>query len=116
MTVPASQVLDAQNSVVLDGTGAGILIFSPEAFRTWVVTTINVRTDQAPTVTPVPQVTVWLGQVNGLMVAQSWMGNRATAGGSPVTVQPSQPLVVQWANGVPGSRASAFLYGTMSMR
>lgn len=111
----ATQILDAQDSVVLDATGAGILYFQPEAFRTWMVTTINVRTDQAVTATPIPQVTAWLGAIGGQMIAQSWMGSRTTATGNTL-VQPSQPLIIQWANGIPASTARAFLYGTMSMR
>lgn len=110
-----TQVLDAFGSVVLDGAGYGWVSLAPEAFRTWVVTTINVRTDQDVTETPVPQCTVYLGALGGQMVAQTWMGNRSTATGNTL-VQPSQPLVIEWTNGVPGSRATAWLYGTMSMR
>lgn len=110
-----SQRLDVQDSVVLDASGYGTVTLQPESFRSWTVTTINVRTDQATTVTPVPQVTVYRGGVGGPIIAQSWMGNRATATGSE-DVQPSEPVVTEWTNGVPGSRATVFLGGTMAMR
>lgn len=109
-------VLDASGSVTLDATGHGVVLLAPEAFRTWVVSAINVRTDQAVTQVPVPQCTVYLGSVgDGQIIAQTWMGNRSTASGNTL-VQPSQPLIVEWTNGVVGSRATASLYGTMSMR
>lgn len=111
------QVLDEAASVVLDATGAGTVVLQPDSFRTWTVTSINVRTSQGVTATPVPQATVYLGDASpGQIVAQTWMGNRATAGGSPLVVQPSQRLIVEWTNGVPGSTATASLYGQMSMR
>lgn len=111
-----SQVLDEFGFTTLDGSGNGTVTLTPEGFRTWVVTSINVRTSQGTTVTPVPQITVYLGSKgDGQILAQSWMGNRATAIGSAV-VQPSQPLIVEWTNGVPGTRATVSLYGTMSMR
>jgi hypothetical protein len=111
------QVLDEQASVVLDASGNGSVTLQPAAFRTWNVTSINVRTTQGITQTPVPQATVYLGDKSpGQIVAQTWMGNRATAGGSPILVQPSQVLIVEWTNGVVGTRATVSLYGTMSMR
>ncbi|MFB7137425.1 hypothetical protein ACFCZY_38580 [Streptomyces sp. NPDC056237] len=115
MTTPAPQVLDASGSVTLDASGHGVVQLAPESFRTWLVTTNNVATTQDPTQTPVPQVRVFLGGVGGQRVAQSWMGNQSTATGSTL-VQPSQPLVIEWVNGVPGSVATAWLYGTMTMR
>lgn len=110
-----SDRLDEQGSVTLDATGYGLVVLQPDSFRTWTVTTINVRTDQAPTVTPVPQCTVYRGGTGGPIVAQTWMGNRATATGHEV-VQPSEPLVTEWTNGVPGSRATVYVTGTMDMR
>lgn len=113
----APQQLDVQGSVVLNASGLGVVTLAPDAFRTWNVTSINVRTDQGVTTTPVPQCTVYLGDRSpGQIVAQTWMGNRASAGGSPLWVQPSQQLIVEWTNGVPGSRATVSLYGTMDMR
>lgn len=112
-----NQVLDEQDSVLLNASGTGLVTLQPDSFRTWNVTSINVRTDQGITTTPVPQATVYLGDKSpGQIVAQTWMGNRASAGGSPILVQPSQQLIVEWTNGVPGSRATVSLYGTMSMR
>lgn len=111
-----TQVLDEFGSVTLDASGNGTVTLTPEGFRTWNVTSINVRTNQGVTVTPVPQCTVYLGSTGeGQIIAQTWMGNRATAIGSAI-VQPSQPLIVEWTNGVPASRATVSLYGTMSMR
>lgn len=112
----SEQILDTYGSVVLNGSGYGVVSLTPEGFRTWVVTAINVRTDQGITTSPVPQCTVYLGSIGpGQIVSQTWMGNRAPATGRLV-VQPSQPLIVEWTNGVPGSRATVSLYGTMSMR
>lgn len=111
-----SDPLDKQGSVTLNASGYGVVTLQPEGFREWVVTAINVRTDQAPTTTPVPQCTVYRDGIGGQIIAQTWTGNRATAGGSPETVQPSQHLVVEWTNGVPGSRATVYLSGTMNMR
>jgi hypothetical protein len=111
------QLLDTYSTTVLDASGVGSISLAPESFRTWEVTSINVRTSQGITETPVPQCTVYLGaQGDGNIVAQTWMGNRATAGGSPVIVQPSQPLIIAWENGVPGTTATVSLYGTMAMR
>lgn len=111
------QVLDEQGFVVLDASGNGTVTLQPASFRTWNVTAINVRTSQGITATPVPQCTVYLGDKSpGQIVAQTWMGNRASAGGSPVLVQSSQQLIVEWTNGVAGTRATVSLYGTMSMR
>ena len=110
------QILDDYDSVVLDASGYGKVSLTPEGFRTWVVTSISVRTDQGIATSPVPQCTVYLGSIGpGQIIAQTWMGNRSTATGRTV-VQPSQPLIVEWANGVPGSNATVSLYGTMSMR
>lgn len=112
----AQQLLDEQGSVTLDGSGNGTVTLQPEGFRTWTVTTINVRTTQGITEVPIPQCTVYLGSIgDGQIVSQTWMGNRAPAVGSLV-VQPSTLLIVQWTNGVPGSVATVSLYGTMSMR
>lgn len=113
----SGQILDEADSVVLDASGNGQVTFQPPGYRTWNVTAINVRTDQGVTVTPVPQATVYLGEATpGQIVAQTWMGNRASAGGAPVLVQPSQRLIVEWTNGVAGSTATASLYGQMDMR
>lgn len=111
-----SNPLDAQGSVVLNASGYGTVTLEPESFRIWTVTAMNVRTSQGPAETPVPQCTVYLGGVGGRIIAQTYMGNRATAGGSPETVYPSQPLVAEWTNGVPGSRATLYLSGTMDLR
>jgi len=116
MTTPPVQVLDASGSVVLDGAGRGVVLLAPESFRTWTVTSINVRTSQGPTEPPVPQCVVYLGGVGGQIVAQTWLGNQSTASGSELLVQPSQPVAVEWRGGVPGSTATAWLYGTMAMR
>jgi surface antigen len=113
----ADQQLDEQGHVTLNAAGLGVVTLQPQSFRTWNVTAINVRTDQGITVTPIPQCTVYLGDRSpGQIVAQTWMGNRASAGGNPLTVQPSQQLIVEWTNGVPGTVAYVSLNGTMSMR
>ena len=113
----AGQVLDTFGDVVLDANGYGVVSLTPPGYRTWTVTGISIRTDQGVTQTPIPQCTVYLGSVGpGQIVTQTWTGSRATAGGSPVTVQPSQPLIVEWTGGIPGSRATVSLYGTMTMR
>jgi hypothetical protein len=110
------QVLDTSGSVTLNASGGGTVTLQPPSFRTWTVTTINVRTTQGVTQTPVPQCTVYLGaKGDGEITAQTWMGNRATATGS-ITVQPSQPLLVEWTGGVPGTVATVSLLGTMTMR
>jgi hypothetical protein len=103
------------DAVTLDGAGHGTVTLQPPGYRMWRITTINVRTDQAPTATPVPRCTVYLGGVGGLIIAQTWMGSGATATGD-LTVQPSMPVVIEWTGGVPGSRATVYLYGTMDMR
>lgn len=116
MTTPAPLVLDEFASVVLDASGDGVVQLQPKGWQTWVMTIINVRTDQAITDSPVPQATVYLGDRSpGNIIAQTWMGNRATATGSTL-VQPSQPVIVEWTNGVPASRATVSIYGTQSMR
>ncbi|HEX5566666.1 MAG TPA: hypothetical protein VFY14_07005 [Streptomyces sp.] len=112
----ADQVLDTYGSVVLDAAGYGTVTLAPESFRTWQVTLINVRTDQGVLQTPIPQCTVYLGSVGpGQIVSQTYMGNRSTGSGG-LHVQPSQPLIVEWTGGVPGSRATVSLYGTQQMR
>jgi hypothetical protein len=117
MTTPPEQPLDeAPLSVVLNASGYGLVTFQPESFRNWVVTSINVLTDQGPTTTPVPRCKVYLGGLGGRVIAQTWMGNGDTASGGDVRVQPSQLLVVEWTAGVVGSRATAYLDGTMTMR
>lgn len=113
--VPAPQQLDATGSVVLNASGYGTVTLAPDSFRTWTVTAINVRTSQAVTATPIPQCTVYRGPVGGEIIAQTWMGNRSTAQGETL-VQPSQPITVEWTNGIPGSTASVWLNGTMDMR
>jgi hypothetical protein len=110
------QVLDKDGRVVLDASGNGTVTLQPEGFRTWRVTVINVRTTQTVTQTPIPQCTVYLGaKGDGNIVAQTYMGNRSTATGN-ITVQPSQPLLIEWTNGVAGTTATVSLYGTQSMR
>lgn len=115
MTSPAPQQLAEQASVVLNGAGYGYVQLAPESFRTWTVTTINVRTSQGTTQTPVPQCTVYRGSLGGEIIAQTWMGNRATARGEEF-IQPSQPVFVEWTNGVAGTTATAYLSGTIGMR
>lgn len=111
------QLLDEQASVVLDASGNGTVTLQADSFRVWNVTSINVRTSQGITQTPVPQCTVYLGDRSpGQIVAQTWMGNRATAGGTPLILQPSTLLIVEWTNGVAATRATVSLNGTMSMR
>lgn len=112
----AADPLDAFGTVTLSASGGGVVTLQPAAFRTWTVTAINVYTDQGPAETPFPQCIVYLGERGGQRITQTYMGNQATAGGSPVIVQPSQKLVVEWLNGKPGSRATVWLYGTMDMR
>lgn len=111
-----SQPLDETDSVTLNASGYGYVTFQPDSFRTWTVTGINVLTNQAATATPVPRVKVYLGGLGGRVIAQTWMGNGATASGNPEQVQPSQQLVVEWSGGISGSRATAYLSGTMTMR
>jgi hypothetical protein len=108
--------LEAFKSVVLNGSGYGTVTLAPESFRTWLITAINVRTSQTPTQTPVPQVTVYRGSVGGFVICQSYMGNRTTAGGSPVLVQPSEPIVVEWTGGIAGTTATVWLDGSMDNR
>ena len=111
-----TQMLDTYKTVVLNGSGAGTVTLAPDSFRTWRIQTINVRTSQAPTQTPIPQCTIYLGsQGDGQILAQTWNGSRATATGDTL-VQPSQPLIVRWENGVPGTSATVSIYGTMEMR
>ncbi len=111
-----AEILSISGATTLDGSGNGSVTLAPESFRTWTVTTINVRTSQDPTDTPVPQCTVYLGaEGSGNIVAQTWMGNRSTATGN-IWVQPSQPLIIKWANGMASSTATVSLYGTMEMR
>ena len=110
------QVLDKDGRVTLDASGNGTVTLQPEGFRTWRVTVINVRTTQGVTTTPIPQCTVYLGaKGDGNIVAQTYMGNRSTATGD-ITVQPSQPLLIEWTNGVAGTTATVSLYDTQSMR
>lgn len=111
-----SDRLDEQGSVVLDASGYGTVTLQPDSFRTWTVTGMNVRTSQTPTQTPVPQCTVYVGGVGGRIIAQTYMGSRSTASGSPETVQPSEPVVAEWTNGIPGTTAMIYLSGTMDMR
>lgn len=111
-----SDPLDTQGHVVLNAQGYGFVIFQPESFRTWTVTSINVITSQGPTQTPVPRCRVYLGGLGARVVAQTWMGNGATASGGDIAVQPSQQLVVEWTGGVPGTTATAYLDGTTDMR
>lgn len=115
MTTPPAQQLDENDSVVLDASGYGYVTFQPESFRTWTVESVNVRTSQGVTDTPIPQVTVYRGGLGGEILAQSYMGSRTTAVGS-ATVQPSQLLVVEWTNGIAGTTATAWVNGTMEMR
>lgn len=111
-----SDPLDVQGQVTLNASGYGVVTLQPPGFRTWTVTAINVRTNQGPAETPVPQCTVYRGGVGGTVIAQTYMGNRATASGAAEVFQPTQPLVTEWANGVPGSVATVYLSGTMDMR
>jgi hypothetical protein len=112
----SGEPLDASGFVTLNASGYGTVILQPPSYRTWNVTSINVLTSQGATQTPVPRCKVYLGGLGGRVVAQTWMGNGATAGGSPITVQPSQQLVVEWTAGVPSSRATVYLDGTMNDR
>lgn len=116
MTTPAAQPLDEQGNVTLNASGYGTVVFQPDSFRTWTVTSINVLTNQGATQTPVPRVKVYLGGIGGRVIAQSWMGNGATASGGDEDVQPSQQLVVEWSAGIPGTVATAYLSGSMYMR
>lgn len=111
-----TQPLDEQGSVTLSASGYGTVTFQPESFRTWMVTGINVETDQGATQTPIPRCKAYLGGLGGRVICQTWNGNGDTASGSPEQVQPSQQLVVEWTGGVAGSRATAYLSGSMSMR
>jgi hypothetical protein len=113
----SEQLLDEQGSVVLNASGNGTVSIQADSFRVWTVTSINVRTSQGVTQTPVPQCTVYLGDKSpGQIVAQTWMGNRATAGGTPLILYPSTLLIVEWTNGVPASTATVSLNGTMALR
>jgi hypothetical protein len=110
------QVLDTYATVTLNGAGAGTVTLSPESFRTWNVTRIAVRTSQGPRQTPIPQCTVYLGSQNdGNIIDQTWSGSRDTSD-CDFLVQPSQPLIIAWANGISGTTATASIYGTQSMR
>lgn len=110
-----NQQLD-NGSVVLNASGGGAVTLAPDSFRTWYVTALNVRTTQSVTQTPIPQCTVYLGSVaDANIIAQTWNGSRATASGD-THVQPSQPLIIAWENGVAGTTATVSIYGTMDMR
>jgi hypothetical protein len=115
VSTPAPQPLDATGSVVLSASGYGTVTLTPPSFRTWRVSGINVRTSQTTTQTPVPQCTVYRGSLGGEVVAQTWMGNRATAVGD-LWVQPSQPLVIEWTGGIASTTATVWLNGTIDMR
>jgi hypothetical protein len=111
-----TQPLDEQATVTLNASGYGTVTFQPESFRTWTVTAINVDTNQGITQTPIPRCKVYLGGLGGRVIAQTWNGNGDTASGGDEQVQPSQQLVVEWTGGVAGSRATAYLSGSMTMR
>lgn len=112
----AQQTLDTYGTVTLDGSGNGTVTLTPDSFRTWQVTRISVRTSQGPTDTPVPQCTVYLGsQGDGQIIDQTWTGSRDTSD-TTIIVQPSQPLIFVWENGVAATTATASVFGTMDMR
>lgn len=107
--------LSTYGSTVLDATGMGTVVLTPTAMLDWRVTRMAVKTSQGVTETPIPQCTVYLGAPSdGNIIDQTWTGSR-DASDCDILVRHGTSLFFMWENGVPGSTATATLYGTQSL-
>ncbi|WP_333758795.1 hypothetical protein [Streptomyces sp. ISBFB 2968] len=111
----ADMQLDTYGSTILDGTGMGTVTLTPTATLNWRVTRMAVKTSQGPTDTPIPQCTVFLGAPSdGNIIDQTWTGSRDTSD-CDILVQYGTRLYFMWENGIPGTSATASIYGTQSL-
>lgn len=108
-------VLNTYGTTVLDANGYGQIILAPTAMQNWRVTRMAVRTSQAPTDTPVPTCTVYLGTVSdGDIIDQTWTGSRDVSDCN-IVVQHGSRLIFVWEGGISGTSATASIYGTQGL-
>lgn len=111
----ADMQLSTYGSVVLDGTGMGTVVLSPTAMLDWRVTRMAVKTSQGTTDTPIPQCTVFLGvPSDGNIIDQTWTGSRDVSD-CDIAVLHGTSLYFMWENGIPGTTATATVYGTQAL-
>lgn len=112
----ADMQLDTYGTVTLNASGGGTVTLTPTAMLNWRVIRMAVKTSQGPTVTPVPQCTVYLNSVSdGNIIDQTWTGSRDTSD-CDILVVHGASLIFVWENGVSGTSATASIYGTQSLK
>lgn len=115
MSFPVTETegqLRASGTVVLNGSGNGVISLSPDnARQRWEVTTVVVSTNQSATATVVPVATVALNTSDittlsdGNNRGQSWSGNQDTFAGK-IDVGPCDNLTIGFSP-APGQNGSS---------
>lgn len=115
MTFPVTEAageLRASGTVILNGSGNGVISLSPDnARQRWVVTSVVVSTNQAASATVVPVATVALNTSDittlsdGNNRGQSWSGNQDTFTGK-IDVGPCDNLTIGFSP-APGQSGSS---------
>lgn len=101
-----------------DSTPGGVIILQPaNAHQRWVVTEVDVSTNQGPTQIPVPTAEVFVnGQLSRMNSrGATWSGNQDSFTGN-VKVGPCDYLQIVFTGGILGSTASAVVEGNYYTR
>jgi len=99
-------------SVTLDGSGNGTVEFGVaySSNHKWVISAVQVSTNQGQAVAPYPAATAYLGgQQVGVMEGATWTGNQDVLTGT--IEMTGDDLWVSFTGGVPGSVATAIIEG-----
>lgn len=113
--------LRTAGSVVLDASGNGTVYLLPDnAWQTWDIARIAVRTNQAMTATPFPLAEVFIGVAPvpsaSLGATYSGQNDQYDPAGGPIHIGAADALTIVWTGGIPGTIATVTVTGTKTLR
>jgi hypothetical protein len=108
--------LSTSGQTKLDGNGNGQVVFKTyNANQSWLVTGVNVGTNNTSAPVPVCGIYVNTPSSGGNLQGATWSGNRALAT-SRIIIGPCDQLFVVWTGGTPGDTATCSISGITSTR
>lgn len=100
-------------SVVLDGSGNGTVIFDPDnAWQTVTIEYVVVSTDQADNTSPIPAARVYKGEPAQANFEGGTRDGNMDVGIGRIVMGPADEIQIRFTGGIPGSRATARVSGT----
>lgn len=114
--MPVRTKLSLPASVVLDGSGNGQILVSPDRGSvSWEVTRISVRTNQGLMQSPFPQAELFdsITPVQSASYGATYAGHNDIfdTSGDPIEIGSNDAILIVWTGGIAGTTASAIIRG-----